>query len=258
MKVPSWLARIRDPSAGAEMSFLDHLDELRSVLISSVVALLVLGIGGWFISGWLMDFLIDHAGLGKAQFIKPQEAFFTRFKISLAAGFIVGLPYIALQVWSFVVPGLLKREKRVVLPLVFWSTLLFLMGAAFSFLILTPIMLRFLSGFGTPVVIANLAVGYVLDFYIRMAIACGVLFQLPLVVAVLSFFGIVTPGFLKSMWRQAIIVILIASAIVTPADMLSQLVLGLPIILLYFASIFVSAAICRAKGDGEDGGDGED
>lgn len=229
------------------MSFFAHIEELRTVLISCMVTLLVLAVGGWFASEWAMNFLISWAGLEGVQFIRPQEAFFTRFKISLLLGFIAGLPFIAFWIWGFVVPGLLRRERRVVLPLVFWSTLLFLIGIAFAILILTPVMLKFLIGFQTSLVEANLAVGYVVDFYVRMCLACGILFQLPLVVAILSFFGIITPGFLKSMWRHAIVVILIAAAIVTPADMLSQLVLGLPIILLYFISILISSAIHRGR-----------
>ncbi len=258
MKVPRWLARIRASSAQAEMSFFDHLEELRSVIIISLVTLVVLAIGAWFISGWLLDFLVTHT-VGQAQFIKPQEAFYTRLKLSLLAAALVGMPFIAYQVWSFVVPGLFRKEKRVVLPLVVWSTLLFLIGVAFSVLVLTPTMLKFLASFGSDVVQADLAVGYLLDFYMRMAIACGILFQLPLVIAVLSFFGIVTPGFLKSKWRHAILLILILSAIVTPADAASQLMLGVPIVLLYFISIFVSVAIYKSRGkEEEDEPDGDD
>lgn len=258
MKVPRWLARIRASSAPAEMSFFDHLEELRSVIIISLVTLAVLAIGAWFTSGRLLDFLVTHT-VGQAQFIKPQEAFYTRLKLSLLAAVLVGMPFIAYQVWSFVVPGLLGREKRVVLPLVVWSTLLFLTGVGFSVLVLTPTMLKFLASFGSDVVQADLAVGYLLDFYMRMAIACGILFQLPLVIAVLSFLGIVTPGFLKSKWRHAILLILILSAIVTPADAASQLMLGVPIVVLYFISIFVSVAIYRSREENEeDELDGDD
>ncbi len=235
-----------DPS-GAEMSFTDHLEELRSVLFACLLTLVILGVGGWFVSDRVMDFLIEFAGLEGAQAIKPQEIFFTRFKISIMIGLLVGMPYIAAQIWGFVVPGLLQRERKTVFPLVFWSTLLFLSGVAFSLLVLTPIMLKFLAGFETLVVTANLAVGYVLDFYLRMAIACGFLFQLPLVVAVLSLFGILSPRHLRKFWRHAVVIILIAAAVVTPADVLSQLALGTPIILLYFVSILVSAVIQRGR-----------
>jgi sec-independent protein translocase protein TatC len=270
MKVPRWLARFRAPLAGAEMSFLDHLDELRSVILSCIGALLILAIGAWFVSGYVLDFLVTHT-VGTAQFIKPLEAFTTRIKLAFLMAFIAGLPFIAFQIWSFVVPGLLGREKRIVLPLVLWSTLLFVIGVAFSALALSPTMLRIMLSFGTEVVEADIAIGFLFDFFVKMAFACGFLFQLPLVVAVLSHFGIVTPEFLTSKWRHAIVIILIIAAVVTPGDGPSQLVLALPVILLYFVSIWISKGIWRGKrrreeeeesgetdGDGGDGSNGAD
>jgi sec-independent protein translocase protein TatC len=230
----------------AEMNFFDHLDELRGVLFASLGVVLALTIGAWFFSGHLLDFIVKVT-VSEAQFIKPHEAFLTRFKLAFAVGLLIGLPFVAYKIWYFVVPGLLKKEKRIVFPLVFWSTALFLTGVSFSAFVLTPVMLKFLASFATDVVQSNLAVGYMLDFYMKIGFACGLLFQLPLVIAVLSFFGIVTPQLLRSIWRHAIVGILILAAVVTPADILSQLMLGVPIILLYFISILISAAIQRGK-----------
>jgi|GEM_PF-306021 len=249
MKIP----RLSDPEKKkklAEMSFFDHLDELRGVLFTCIAVIVIFSLGAWFISQWLLDFLVKFT-VGDAQFIKPHEAFLTRFKLSLMIGFIIGLPFVAYKVWSFVVPGLMKREKTVVLPLVFWSTTLFLIGIAFSVFVLSPVMLKFLASFETETVQSNLAVGYLFDFYLKMGFACGLLFQLPLVIGVLSFFGLVTPQLLRSMWRHAIVGILILAAVVTPADVLSQMMLGLPIIILYFISILVSAAIQKSKRERE-------
>jgi sec-independent protein translocase protein TatC len=262
--VPRWIARMRDPGYGGEMSFFEHLDELRSVILACLGALLILTIGAWFVTAPVMDFLIQNvARLEKVVFIKPMEAFTSRLLVALLTAFIVGLPFIAFQVWSFVVPGLLQREKRIVLPLVFWSTLLFLLGVAFATFGLSPTMLTILRSFSTELIQESLAIRYLLDFFIKMAFACGILFQLPLVVAVLSFFGLVTPDFLKSKWRHAVVLILIIAAVVTPGDGPSQLVLAVPIILLYFISIYISMAIHRAKRDSEetsdeDAGDGTD
>ncbi len=232
--------------ATSEMSFFDHLDELRGVLFACFAVVIVFSLGAWFISQWVLDFLVNFT-VGDAQFIKPHEAFLTRFKLSLMIGFLVGLPFVAYKIWSFVVPGLLKREKVIVYPLMFWSTVLFLAGVAFSVLVLTPVMLKFLASFETDTVQSNMAVGYLFDFYIKISFACGLLFQLPLVIGVLSFFGLVTPKLLRSIWRHAIIGILILAAVVTPADILSQLMLGVPIIFLYFISILVSAMIQKSK-----------
>jgi sec-independent protein translocase protein TatC len=258
MKVPQWLRRLRGTSGQAEMSFLDHLDELRSVLLSCLVALLVLAVGAWIATEPVMNYLVQHvARLERAVFLKPTEPFTTRVKIALLMAFIAGLPYIGFQIWSFVVPGLMQREKRIVFPLVFWSSILFIVGVGFATFALSPTMLIILRSFGTEFVQESLSIGYLLDFLVKMAFACGIMFQLPLVVAVLSLFGLVTPGFLKSKWRHAIVLILFIAAVVTPGDGPSQLVLALPVILLYFVSIWISAVICRGQREpaGEPAGD---
>jgi sec-independent protein translocase protein TatC len=228
------------------MSFLDHLEELRGVFLSCLWVYLLLVIGGWAVSGRLLDILVRHT-VGTAQFIRPLEGFASRMKISLLVALIAGLPYFALRIWGFVVPGLLHHERRLVWPLVIWSTVLFLAGVAFSTLTLTPTMLRVLMSFQTEVIHADLAVGYLLDFFVKMAFACGLLFQLPLVIAALSYAGLVTPAFLKSKWRHAVLIILIVAAVVTPGDGPSQLVLAVPVIGLYFVSIGVSAGIHRRR-----------
>ena len=241
-----WLARLRSRRGAAEMSFFEHLDELRGVLLSSIAVLLVLAVVAWFFSARLIDLLVVRT-VGQAQFIRPLEAFSTRVKISLLLGLIAGMPFIAFRIWGFIVPGLLHRERRFLMPIVLWSTLLFLLGVGFSTFVLSPMMLKLLLTFQTKYVTANVAVGYLLDFVLKMAFACGLLFQLPLIVAMLSHAGIVTPGYLKSKWRHAVVVILIVAAVVTPGDGPSQLVLAVPIVLLYFVSILVSASIHRGK-----------
>lgn len=253
MKVPRWLQRLRGSSGQTEMGFFDHLDELRSMLLSCLLALLVLTVGAWFATAPVMNYLVtDVARLERAVYLKPMEPFATRVKVALLMAFMAGLPYIGFQVWSFVVPGLLGREKRVVFPLVFWSSILFLVGVGFATFALSPTMLLILRQFGTEFVHESLSIAYLLDFLVKMAFACGILFQLPLVVAILSFFGIVTPEFLKSKWRHAIVAILFIAAVVTPGDGPSQLVLAVPIIGLYFISIWISAAIHRSKSKEDD------
>jgi sec-independent protein translocase protein TatC len=247
MNLLRMLVGSRPTTPGAEMSFFDHLEELRSVLLASLAAVFLFGLAGWSFSARVMDSLVRHAGLASAQAIKPQEIFLTRFKISVAIGVLVGMPYIALRVWNFIVPGLLQRERRVLFPLVFWSTLLFLLGTAFAVFMLVPMMLGFLASFATDVVNVNPAVSQVLDFYIFSGLACGLVFQLPLLVAILTYFGIISPRLLVHYWRHAVVVILILAAILTPSDVISQLAMGIPIIVLYFASIIVSFAARRAR-----------
>lgn len=244
-----------------EMPFLEHLEELRRALLGALAALVVCSGGAYLFSGQVVDYIVVHH-VGEAQFLRPMEAFLVRVKVSLLLGLLVALPFVMFQIWNFIVPGLLDRERRLVIPMVVSSTLLFLGGTAFSYLVLTPTMVKLLVGFATPHIRANISVEYLLDFIIRLAVACGILFQLPLVVALLTLIRVVTPRFLWSKWRHAIVLILIISAVATPGDGPSQIVLAAPIIVLYFVSILVSLLIVRSGGreeapDGNDGGDGD-
>jgi sec-independent protein translocase protein TatC len=238
----------KEKTAAGEMSLWDHLDELRAVLLRVALAI-VIGAGlVYAFSEWILELLVSHT-VGEAQFLRPMEGFTVRIKISLLLGLIISLPVVLYQIWAFIVPGLLKKERRLVTPMVFASNALFLVGVAFASVLLTPTMVKFLMGFATEHIIANLSISYLLDFFIKMALACGVLFQLPLVVALLSITEIITPKFLISKWRHAVVVILIISAILTPSDAASQLALGLPVVLLYFISIGISKMIWKRKLD---------
>jgi sec-independent protein translocase protein TatC len=176
------------------------------------------------------------------------EAFNARLKIAFMVGLLASIPFILWQVWTFVVPGLFHKERKVVAPLVFWSVLLFYAGVVFSYLVVIPSMLKFLMGLGTEHIKAQIAVSYLLDFIVGMAAASGILFQLPVVVAVLAMIGILRPGFLIKWWRHAVIGTFVLTAVVTPGDVfIAQVVLAVPVLILYIASIFVAKAIWRNK-----------
>jgi sec-independent protein translocase protein TatC len=227
-----------------EMPFLEHLEELRRVLLASLGGIALCAALVYAFSGIVIDWVVVRH-VGAAQFIRPMEAFMARIKVSLLLGLIVSLPFVMFQFWNFVVPGLLQHERRIVMPMVVFSTLLFLAGVAFSYLVLTPMMIQLLTGFSTEHVVANITVDYLLDFIIKLAIACGILFQLPLVVALLTLIDLVTPKFLWSKWRHAIVIILIVAAVATPGDGPSQLILAAPIVVLYFLSILLSLFLSR-------------
>lgn len=230
----------------AEMTFLDHLEELRRVIVSCLVAIAITGTAAYFFSDRILEWIVVGT-VGQAQFLHPMEAFSARIKIALLVGFGVGLPFIAFEIWRFVVPGLVERERRIVMPLVFFSVVLFLGGVVFAYLVLVPTMLKLLMSFGTEHVRAQIALEFLLDFVLKTSLASGLLFELPLVVAVLTLLGIVSPRFLWSKWRHAVVIILILAAVVTPGDGPSQLILAAPIVLLYFLSIVVSLLIYRDK-----------
>lgn len=241
-----WLQRLTGRSS-AEMPFLEHLEELRRVILSSVAIWLVTSLAAYALSGRILDYVVVH-NVGTAQFLHPMEAFNARLKLALLVGLVAALPYITFRLWSFILPGLYAKEKRVVLPMALSSTVLFLGGMAFSYWILTPLMLRLLMQFGTAHVEANITVNYLLDFILKLALGTGLMFQLPLVVVILTMIRVVTPRFLWSKWRHAIVGIVIIASVVTPGDgALSTLVLAGPILALYFLSAVLSSLIHRGQ-----------
>lgn len=228
------------------MPFMEHLEELRRMVLRVIGVLLAATLGAYFLSGWILDRIVT-ATIGEATFLKPMEAFNSRLKIAFLSGLVIALPIILRQIWGFVVPGLMRRERRIILPLVVGGTLLFYGGIAFSYFIVTPMMLTLLVGFGTEHIRPQIAVGHLLDFVVSMGMASGLLFQLPLVVAVLSLVEVVTPDFLIRRWRHAMVGIFILTAVVTPGDGPSQIVLAAPVVILYFASVLVARAIWKGK-----------
>jgi sec-independent protein translocase protein TatC len=235
------------------MPFLDHLDELRRVLIDSLIAIGV-GMGlSWAFSGQLLDLLITRtvpAGT-PVIFLAPGEGFTARVKVALACGILVTLPFVFWRLWRFVVPGLLHEERTLVLPAVIFSTLLFYLGGAFGFFVLVPIVMKILLGFGTPHLAPTLAIGQLLGFLLQLTLACGIVFQLPLVTTLLTRAGLVSPEWLWGRWRYAVLIIFVVAAVVTPGDGPSQLVLGIPVTLLYFASVALSFMARRERRAGQ-------
>ena len=229
-----------------EMPFLEHLEELRRVIIYSLIVIAIVSTACWFFSGRAIDLLVTP--IGKAVFISPAEAFTVRLKLAFVLGALISLPFVFLRVWKFVVPGLLKREKSLFVPLVIFSTVLFYGGVAFSYFMLVPAIMRLLLAFGTPRLEPMISIDNYFSMVIQISVALGVVFQFPLVAGVLTGLGIVTPRFLKVKWRYAVVIIFIVGAAVTPGDvMVSQLVVAVPLCGLYFLSILVSMFVKRRK-----------
>ena len=229
------------------MSFLDHLDEFRTRLIRSAIAWVILTVGLWFVSGDVLDLLVGDLPVDSLYFQSPTEAFMARTKISLVLGLMVAFPYILYNVWAFVSPGLFDKERRHVYPLMIASSILFYVGVGFCYIVLIPIVLKFLLGFGTENLNPLLSVGAYFAFVARLSFTFGLVFQLPIVVLVLSSMGLVTPQFLLKQWRYGIVIIFVSSAILTPPDAVSLLMMALPIVLLYIVSILIALAAVRKK-----------
>lgn len=241
-----------DPSAaeGAgedRMSFLDHLEELRRVLVHSLVAALVAAILCWFWSGELLDLLVRPLREQGVFFTRPNEAFLVRMKLAGACGLFLVLPFILWKFYGFILPGLYQRERRVITPLVVATTLLFYLGVTFSFLVVCPLVVRFLMSFGTAVMQPLIGIGPYFGFVSQLSLAFGLIFELPVLVFLLSIIGLVDPRWLLRTWRYAIVIIATASAILTPPDAISQLAMAIPVTLLYMSSVLVAIVATRRR-----------
>lgn len=234
------------------MSFIDHLDELRRRIIICLVALVITSAAAYAVEPYALTFLIRTIFEGSSDslaLINPVEGFTVKLKLSLIMGLIVGSPVIFWQFWGFVSPGLYRHEKRLILPIVILSTFSFLVGAVFAFHVL-PIATRFFRSFATEGIQNTWSLSKYVDFMGRLIIAFGVVFELPLVVYFLSRLGLVTPKFLWEKMRYAIIGFLVLSAIITPPDLFTQVVLAVPLVILYMISILLSMlAIKRSARD---------
>ncbi|MDH3217204.1 MAG: twin-arginine translocase subunit TatC [Candidatus Krumholzibacteria bacterium] len=232
-----------------EMSFLEHLTELRRTIIQSLIVLFGLSIVVWVFSGRVLDFLVEDLPVDSLYFQTPLEAFMVRMKVSLILGLMLAFPFILFKIWSFIAPGLFSYERSRIYPLMVSSSLLFYIGVLFCYLILIPIVLRFLIGFGTEYLNPLLSVSSYFGFVARLCFVFGVVFQVPIVVLVLSSLGIVTPRFLLRQWRYGVLIIFVGSAALTPPDAISLLLMALPILLLYISSILVALVVVRKKRD---------
>ena len=230
------------------MSFLEHLDDLRSGLFRAAVVVALLVVGAWSVSGRLIDALVLHLLHGQRVLaLTPTEAFQARIQLSLWTGGAAALPYILWEAWRFVAPGLRPQERRFAIPWLLASAVLLYAGIAFSVEVLLPMLMSMLQGFATPQVESRIALLSLLGFAVKLSFGCGLMFQLPLVLCLLSWFGVVSPRTLARQWRHAIFFIALAAALVTPGDGPSMLVLSAPIILLYFLSLLVAWFLWRAR-----------
>jgi len=243
--------------------FTSHLDELRKRLITSFVAI---GVG--FIASYAFKeklFYILVAPLQKAMrsgdtliYTHLPEAFFTFLKTALISGILLASPVLLYQFWMFIAPGLYDREKKMLVPILFLSTLFFAGGALFGYFIVFPWGFKFFLSFATETIRPMPSMKEYLSFAAKLLLAFGIVFELPLVITFLARLGIVSVEFLKKYRKYAILIIFIAAAILTPPDVITQIMMALPLILLYEISI-VGARFFGKKSDApEKGGDETD
>ncbi len=230
-----------------EQSFLDHLEELRGTLIQSLIAALAATILCWFVSSDMLDLLVRPIKDQGVYFTAPNEAFMVRLKLSAAMGLFVVAPFIFFRIYMFILPGLYAKEKKVVTPLLIITTLLFYAGVSFGFLVVIPQVMVFLMSFGTAYLSPLIGIGAYFAFVSKLCLAFGLVFQLPLLVLFLSVIGILDPRTLLRTWRYAIVLIFAMSALLTPPDVISQVMMAGPVLVLYWSSVVVAFIVTRRR-----------
>jgi sec-independent protein translocase protein TatC len=227
-----------EESGEGRMTFLEHLDELRKRITHAVSALLV---------GFILAFIfIDEVELmiyerltkdipaGALIYTEPGEAFFLMLKMAALTGVLIASPYIMWQVWLFIAPGLYAKEKKLAIPFVVSSSALFISGAAFSHYVVFPAAWSFFASFSNDFIQFTPRIDPVFGMYVKLMLALGLTFQLPVLIFVLARLGIVTAGWLMKNFRYAVLLIVITAAVVTPdGNPINQVLVAGPMVVLY-------------------------
>jgi len=240
------------------MPFLDHLEELRTRLIWSLVALVVLSVGGFFIvTGFDVIGILErpfHYVLPDQDllFTSPTTPVVVTFKLSFVVGLILATPFLAWQAWAFFEPALYEHERRLIIPAIGLGFVLFLAGIAMAYFFVLPFGLEFLLGFQSESLSPIITVDEYLRFATRLILAFGLIFEMPVALVMLSLIGIASADGLRKYRRHAIVALATASALLTPADPGTMLMLFVPMLLLYEFSILLVEVVGR-RDRGSDG-----
>lgn len=263
--------------ANAEMSFVEHLDELRGHLFKAAVAVVLGTIAMWRFSDFIVkkvlmgpihaDFptysflcrISERLGLGDSLCLKPinikmqstavSGQFHVYFNIVLIGGFILAFPYVFHQFWKFIRPGLTSKELKNTRGVIFWVSLLFFLGVLFGYFVIAPYTIHFFANFSMDESIENIwTIASYFNTIVPLILGAGLAFQLPLVMYFLAKADIISAGWLRRVRKYAIVIMLVVSGIITPPDMLSQIICALPLWFLYEISILLAARVEKKRG----------
>jgi len=253
-----------------EMSFLDHLEELRWLLVRSTIAICIMAFFTYFISDYLFDQIIlgpirptfftyrwfcdlsHQLGFTELNFIIQNTEMEGQVNIfvwmCLLAGFILSFPYILWEIWKFISPALYEKERKNAKVFIFTSSMLFFLGVLFGYYVVIPMSVNFVATFSVSDIVKN---QFTLESYMGMVktsiLGSAIFFELPIAIYFLTKLGLVTPVFLRKYWKYAVVIILIIAAIVTPPDVVSQTIVAIPMLLIYEVSILISKIVYRNK-----------
>ena len=235
----------QDETDRSKMSFLEHLEELRRRIIYALYAILAsFAVTFWFMDRmnvYMLRYFTQTAGAKQLLATQLTEGFMFEFKLALLAAVILAAPFVLMQLWLFIAPGLYAREKKVVLPFVASATLLFGSGVWFAHVVAFPAMVKFFVGFMNQYLTVMPSLQLLFSFYVKMVLGLGIVFELPVLVFFLARFGIVTARFLWRNTKYAVLIIFVIAALVTPSpDPVNQCIFAAPMLVLYAISIVVA------------------
>jgi len=236
-----------EPTRVSDLPFLDHVEELRWRLIKSIVAIALTSIASFAVASYLYEWITVPLGDVKLHFTEVTGSFYAYLKLAMYAGVVVASPIVFYQLWSFISPGLYSHEKRMIIPMVFFSTILFLIGGGFCFFVVLPFAIKFLLSYGQEVMTPIITINSYISFAGMLVLAFGIAFELPVVGYFLGKMGIVSSKFLGKIRPYAVVVFLVFSAILTPPDVISQLLLAGPLMLLYEITIILVKVTGKKK-----------
>ncbi|MGB2672135.1 MAG: twin-arginine translocase subunit TatC [Candidatus Acidiferrum sp.] len=245
----------RDEEPGAQMTFFEHLVELRKRIINSLVSILIGAMIGWFVAPHFVNMMVrpmvnalNSAHLDpKLVYSHPAGYLNLLITVSIYLGIVIASPWVLYQIWLFVAPALYKHERSAITGFLFSTVFLFLAGIAFGYFISLPYVLKFLISFQGPVV-PLINIDEYFDLILLILLGLGLVFELPILIFFLSLFGIVTPQFLLKNFRYALLVIAILAAVLTPTpDATTMVLFMLVLVSLYFLGVGVSWLVVRKR-----------
>ncbi|MEM8906417.1 MAG: twin-arginine translocase subunit TatC [Bacteroidota bacterium] len=261
---------LQPAAAEGEMSFLEHLEELRWHLVRSVLSIVIFAIIVFAAGDWVFDAIILApkvksfatyqfiCGLSDSLcFFPPQfklitrqlgEQFFVHMKVAFFLGLIISFPYIFWEIWRFIKPGLYPEERKAARGMVFICSTLFILGVLFGYYIIAPFAITFLASYSVGAENAPTLASYV-SYMTMFTLPTGLVFELPIIVYFLSRVGLIGPEFMRTYRRHAVVVILLLAAVITPPDVVTQFLIGIPLFILYEVSILISARVAKQRAD---------